>query len=114
MCIQLSAMPSRVVMQQEGLPAVDLRISGACSDAKMVRTVCSSALSAMLVASAMVMAEPPTALDNTSCRQLSNNVSQLWGKSWDMQDGCRRAGEEGGGGWEQVEVCNCPASGLLL
>ena len=49
------------------IPEVDLRISGACNEARMVRTVCSSALSAILVASATVMAEPPTAFDRTSC-----------------------------------------------
>ena len=48
------------------MPDVALRISGACSDARMVRTVCSKALSAMLVASATVIADPPTAFDNTS------------------------------------------------
>ena len=75
----------------KSLPAVDLRISGACSDARIVRTVCSKALSAMLVASAMVMAEPPTALDNTSCtefaRQNSPQASQLRRYSRGVQEG---------------------------
>ena len=57
-------------------PEVDLRISGACNAARMVRTVCSKALSAILVASATDIVDPPTAFDKTSCvHQL--NVAQV-------------------------------------
>ena len=51
---------------------MDLRISGACKAAKIVRTVCSKALSAILVASATVIVDPPTAFDKTSCMHQLN------------------------------------------
>ena len=53
---------------------MDFSISAACSEASTVRTLCSRALSAMVVASATVMALPPATLHSTSCS--SQNLRQ--------------------------------------